>query len=45
MVETRPDRIPAAPPAPEVVPLGRPRRERTRVAGEEEPLVQVETKN
>jgi ribonuclease E len=45
MVETRPDRVAAVPPVPEVVPLGRPRRERPRPAGEEEPLVQVETKN
>ena len=43
MVETRPDRVPAAPPEPEAVPLGRPRRERPRSAAEEQ-LVQVETK-
>ena len=46
MVETKPDRVPAAAPEPEVVPLGRPRRERARTAAAgEEPLVQVETKN
>jgi hypothetical protein len=46
MVETRPDRVPPAPPEPEVVPLGRPRRERSRpAAAEDAPLVQVETKN
>jgi len=45
MVETRADRVPAAPPEPEAVPLGRPRRERPRPTTEEEPLVQVETKN
>jgi hypothetical protein len=43
MVETRPDRVPAAMPEPEAVPLGRPRRERPGPATEE-PLVQVETK-
>jgi len=45
MVETRRDRVPAAPPEPEAAPLGRPRRERPRPVAEEEPLVQVETKN
>ncbi len=46
MVETRPERVPAAPAETEVVPLGRPRRERSRpAAAEDEPLVQVETKN
>ncbi|MEX2241880.1 MAG: Rne/Rng family ribonuclease [Burkholderiales bacterium] len=45
MVETRSDRVPAAPPEPEAVPLGRPRRERPRATAEEEPLLQVETKN
>jgi hypothetical protein len=45
MVETRPDRVPAAAPEPEVVALGRPRRERPRRVAEDEPLVQVETKN
>jgi ribonuclease E len=44
MVETRPDRVPATPPAEEPVQLGRPRRERTRPAAEEQ-LVQVETKH
>ena len=44
MVETRPDRVPAAPPAEEPAHLGRPRRERQRPAGEEQ-LVQVETKH
>jgi ribonuclease E len=44
MVETRPDRVPAAPPAEEPAQLGRPRRERQRPAGEEQ-LVQVETKH
>jgi ribonuclease E len=44
MVETRSDRVPAAPPEPDAVPLGRPRRERTRPATAEEQLVQVETK-
>jgi hypothetical protein len=45
MVETRPERVSAAPPEPEGVPLGRPRRERPRRVAEDEPLVQVETKN
>jgi hypothetical protein len=46
MVETRPDRVPAVPPEPEPVVLGRPRRERARGAeAADEPLVQVETKN
>jgi hypothetical protein len=45
MVETRSDRVPAAPLEPEAVPPGRPRRERLRPTAEEEPLVQVETKN
>jgi ribonuclease E len=45
MVETRPGRVPAAPAAPEVVARGRPRRERSRAVAEDEPLVQVETKN
>lgn len=45
MVETRPERVPAALPEPETVPLGRPRRERPRPEAGEEPLVQVETKN
>lgn len=45
MVETRPERVSAALPEPEGVPLGRPRRERPRRVAEDEPLVQVETKN
>jgi ribonuclease E len=46
MVETRPDRVPATPPEPESVVLGRPRRERPRSQeAANEPLVQVETKN
>lgn len=45
MVETRPDRVAVAPSEPEAVPLGRPRRERPRRVAEDEPLVQVETKN
>jgi ribonuclease E len=46
MVETKPDRVPAAAPEPEAVPLGRPRRERSRPAATgDDPLVQVETKN
>jgi ribonuclease E len=44
MVETRSDRASPAPQPEESVPLGRPRRERTRPAGEEQ-LVQVETKH
>jgi len=44
MVETRSDRVPAVPTEPQAAPLGRPRRERTRPATAEEPLVQVETK-
>jgi len=44
MVETRADRVSVAPPEPESAPLGRPRRERPRPVGEDEPLVQVETK-
>jgi len=44
MVETKSDR--AAAPAPEPAePLGRPRAERPRHRAEDEPLVQVETKN
>jgi hypothetical protein len=43
MVETRPDRVPAAQPEAGGMPLGRPRRERPRPAAEEQ-LVQVETK-
>lgn len=43
MVETRADRVSAPVQAEEAVPLGRPRRERSRPAGEE-PLVQIETK-
>ena len=45
MVETRRDRVPAALPEAKAAPLGRPRRERPRPVAEEEPLVQVETKN
>jgi hypothetical protein len=44
MVETRSDRASPAPQPEESVQLGRPRRERTRPAGEEQ-LVQVETKH
>jgi len=44
MVETRADRVSTAPQPEESVPLGRPRRERPRAAGEEQ-LVQVETKH
>jgi hypothetical protein len=43
MVETRADRVPAAPVAEEPVQLGRPRRERPRQAADEQ-LVQIETK-
>ena len=43
MVETRADRVPAAPAAEEPVQLGRPRRERPRQAADEQ-LVQIETK-
>ena len=45
MVETRRDRVPASLPEAKAAPLGRPRRERPRPVAEEEPLVQVETKN
>jgi len=44
MVETRPDRAPATPPAPESTPLGRPRRERPRSSAQDDALVQIETK-
>jgi hypothetical protein len=43
MVETRSERASAPEPEP-VVALGRPRRERPKLAAEDEPLVQVETK-
>jgi len=44
MVETRSDRAQAPAPETEVQPLGRPRRERANAPVEEQPLVQVETK-
>jgi hypothetical protein len=47
MVETRRDRVPAALPEPEAVPLGRPRRERPAVAQSDsaaEELEQIETR-